>query len=55
LFEAGVLAVLFVSQLFFPNPQVRYGFAVVYVGLAAAILVRQRKELRTFLRMGFKG
>ncbi len=52
LFEAGVLAVLFGSQLFFPSPDVRYGFAVVYVGLAGAILVRRRSELTTFLRAG---
>jgi hypothetical protein len=46
------LAVLFITQLFFPSPDVRYGFAVVYMGLAGAMLVRRRSELTTFLRAG---
>jgi len=50
LFEAGVLAALFIPQLFFPSTAVRYGFALAYAALGAAILVRQRSELTTFLR-----
>ena len=52
LFEATVLAVLFISQLFFPSTDVRYGFALMYATLASAMLVRRRSELSTFLRMG---
>jgi cation:H+ antiporter len=52
LFEAAVLAALFIPQLFFPSTEVRYGFALMYVALAAAILVRQRRELSSFLRVG---
>jgi cation:H+ antiporter len=52
LFEAAVLAALFIPQLFLPSTEVRYGFALVYAALGAAILVRQRSELTTFLRAG---
>lgn len=52
LFEAAVLALLFVPQLFFPSTDVRYGFALVYCTLAGAMLVRRRNELSTFLRTG---
>lgn len=55
LFEAGVLAALFIPQLFFPSTEVRYGFALVYAALGAAILVRQRSELTAFLRAGLGG
>jgi len=48
--EALVLFVLFVSQLFFPNPTVRYGFSVVYITIAVAMLVRNRAELGSFAR-----
>ena len=54
-FEASVLAALFVPQLFFPSTDVRYGFALVYVALAGAMLVRRRSELSTFLRAGLRG
>lgn len=52
LFEAVVLALLFIPQLFFPSTDVRYGFALVYCALAGAMLVRRRSELSTFLRAG---
>jgi cation:H+ antiporter len=52
LFEAAVLVLLFVPQLFFPSTDVRYGFALAYCALAGAMLVRQRNELSTFLRAG---
>jgi cation:H+ antiporter len=53
LFESAVLAVLFLLQLFFPGTEIRYGFALMYIALGGAILVRQRNELSTFLRAGF--
>jgi len=53
LLEAAVLAVLFSVQLVLPSPDIRYAFAVLYLALAGAILVRQRKDLRHFLRLGF--
>jgi len=52
LLEAAVLALLFIPQLFFPSTDVRYGFALVYCGLAAAMLVRRRRQLSSFLRSG---
>jgi cation:H+ antiporter len=52
LFEAGTLFVLFVTQLFFPSQTVRYGFAVMYLALGMATLVRNRRALGRFLRAG---
>jgi cation:H+ antiporter len=49
--EAAVLLVLFGSQLVFTDPMVRYGYAAVYLALAAFLLLRGRGELRGFLRM----
>jgi cation:H+ antiporter len=48
--EGFVLFVLFVSQLFFPDPSVRYGFALVYAALALATLMRNRRDMRVLLR-----
>jgi cation:H+ antiporter len=53
LLEASVLLVLFASQLLFPNPTVRYGFALVYLILSVVMLVRNRHELGQFLRAGW--
>jgi len=50
--EALALFVLFTTQLFFPDPTVRYGFAVLYIVLALAMLVRNRRSLSNFLRAG---
>jgi cation:H+ antiporter len=52
LFEAGALFVLFATQLFFPDPTVRYGFAIVYIALGVAMLMRNRRSLSHFLRAG---
>jgi len=51
-FEAAVLFVLFITQLFFPDPSVRYSFATVYLALGVALLVVQRKDAGKMLRMG---
>jgi cation:H+ antiporter len=51
-FEALVLFVLFVSQLFFPSPTVRYGFALLYMALSAALLVRKRGDFARLFRSG---
>jgi len=53
--EAGLLFGLFTAQLFFPDPTVRYGFAILYLTLAAATLVRNRHLLVGFLRAGLRG
>src|SRR5512140_609283 len=50
LFEAGVLFVLFAAQLFFPSPTVRYGFCIVYIALALALLMRKRKDAISLFR-----
>jgi cation:H+ antiporter len=54
IFEAAVLLVLFVSQLFFPSPSVRYGFALIYIALGAALLVRKRTTLAAFFHAGLR-
>ncbi|MBP1684064.1 MAG: sodium/calcium exchanger rane region [Deltaproteobacteria bacterium] len=54
LFESGTLLALFLLQLLFPNPTVRSGFALVYVALAVAVLVRQRTNFRALLRAGLR-
>jgi cation:H+ antiporter len=54
IFEGLVLFVLFTSQLFFPDPSVRYGFAIVYAALAIATLMRNRTDLLGLLRAGLR-
>ncbi len=54
LFEAGVLFVLFISQLFFPSPTVRYGFCIVYLALGLALLMRKRKDAIRLFRAGLR-
>jgi len=53
--EAAMLFVLFITQLMFPDPNVRYGFVVLYLTLGTALLVRRRKALAKVLRGGFGG
>jgi cation:H+ antiporter len=54
LFEAAVLFVLFVAQLFFPSPTVRYGFCVVYATLGLALLMRKRSDALRLFRAGLR-
>jgi cation:H+ antiporter len=54
LWEAIGLFGLFVSQLFLPSPTVRYGFAIVYSGLAMALLVRNRNAFARLFRVGLR-
>jgi cation:H+ antiporter len=54
LFEGAILLVLFASQLFLPSPTVRYGFAVVYVALGLALLIRKRQKFVQLLRQGLR-
>ena len=54
LFEGSVLLVLFVSQLCFPSPTVRYGFALVYGGFSVALLVRKREDVGRLLSGGLR-
>lgn len=53
--EAAVLFVLFIAQLFFPDPHVRYGFSAGYLALAGIVIARRRQVLATFLRSGLFG
>ena len=55
LFEAVVLFILFISQLFFPSTTVRYGFALVYIALSAALLMRKRRAFVHLLAEGVRG
>jgi cation:H+ antiporter len=54
IFEAFVLFVLFASQLLIPSQTVRYGFALVYVTLGIATLIRNRKDLSRFFHAGMR-
>jgi len=44
--EAGLLFGLFAIQFFFPQMQVRLGFAALYLVVAAVILLRERAQVR---------
>jgi len=54
LFEAAVLFVLFITQLFFSDPAVRYSFATVYLALAVALLLLKRTDVRNLIRLGLQ-
>jgi cation:H+ antiporter len=43
--EAVALLVLFVSQLFFVSPEIRYGYALVYLALALGLAFVKRRSL----------
>jgi cation:H+ antiporter len=45
--EGLLLATLFLAQLFFPNPEVRWGFTVVYLLISLALLLRGTSGRRT--------
>lgn len=53
LLKAGLLLVLFLVQLPFPQTNVRYGLSLLYVGLALVQLVRHRHFLPQHLRLTF--
>jgi hypothetical protein len=46
LIEGIVLFVLFVGQLLFPIPEVRYAFAFFYLAAALFILLRDKSRIR---------
>ena len=48
--EAGILFVLFAAQFLLTDSSVRIGFAIVYLVLAALLLVRRRRLVRDTLR-----
>jgi cation:H+ antiporter len=52
--EALVLFVLFASQLLIPSQTVRYGFALIYITLGIAVLIRNRKDLPRLLHAGLR-
>jgi len=49
--SAAVLFLLFSTQLFFFDPQVRWGYSIAYLILTAFLLIRDRERLRGLLRM----
>ncbi len=51
--EAGLLFVLFATQLMFPDPTVRYGFVVLYLTLGLGLLARRRRQIVAVLRSAF--
>jgi cation:H+ antiporter len=46
--EAVLLAALFVVQLIFPSPEVRLSFAVLYLALAAGLVVHSPERRAAF-------
>ena len=46
--EALVLLTLFISQLFFPSPTVRYIYCGMYVVLTLVLLVKNKEARRGF-------
>jgi cation:H+ antiporter len=52
MFEVAALFTLFVTQLFVPDPTIRYVFSGVYVVLALATFLRQRAVLPALFRAG---
>jgi cation:H+ antiporter len=55
LIEAASLFVLFVSQFFFPQTEIRYLFSAVYIGLTLIVIMRQRSALPELFRTGMRG
>ncbi len=43
--EAGIMFALFAGQFFFPQPEVRWGFGVAYIVLAARWLLVERRSI----------
>ena len=48
LLEAGVVAALFGSQLFFTSPAVRYAYSIAYLVLTVLLLVFNRENRQGF-------
>jgi len=55
LLEAAGLLFLFLGQLAFPDPVVRYAFSAVYLALAVWMIFRRRKLWPGFFRAGLRG
>ncbi len=53
-YEAVVLLVLFVAQLFFADPFIRYIFAYTYIALAFALMLNRRREFAALFRHGLR-
>ncbi len=51
IWEALGLIVLFVTQLFFTQPEIRYAYAFVYLGLTLIILARDPSRLRNLWQL----
>lgn len=51
LMEAGVLFVLFTTQLLIPNPTFRYFFSFLYIALAIGIFVFNKESRRSLLAL----
>jgi cation:H+ antiporter len=47
--EAAMLAVLFVSQLFFPSPAVRYVYAYAYLALGLGLFIFSARRRQCLL------
>jgi cation:H+ antiporter len=52
--EAGIMFVLFAGQLFFPQPEVRWGFGAAYMALAARWILVERRAIGPLFRTARK-
>lgn len=50
--EAGLLSALFFAQLLLPYALARYGFALAYLAMGCALLVRKRRSFRRMIVAG---
>ncbi len=49
--EAILLLFLFLTQLLFPQKEIRFAYAFLYLGLAIIILIKDRKKLKNILKI----
>ena len=54
MFEAAMLFVLFITQLLYADPAVRYGFAAAYITFGVVLGVRKRDDVALLLRRGLR-
>jgi cation:H+ antiporter len=55
LLEAAGLLLLFATQLVFPQKEVRHAFSLLYMTLAAAMVMRNREHFLALFRLGLRG
>ena len=51
IYEAGILALLFITQLFFTSPEVRYIYAIIYIVSGVILLIFSRTKINSIKSM----